>query len=281
MGLAPRTLQIRWRDAWGYPAAHATAVSALIELCIGAFASIRMYQLIFGGLQGAAVGPIEGVLPELVSWSGRSSSPRRSCVCAWWLRMGIRSDRSSAHRWGFFDRRAGRAPPRRVASAMHRPGRRAWRCAAARRRGVPARLVRRWVCCATATSCGASIGSSASGVTGATRSCRGVDRVGRPFTSARTASVSHDPPMVRDGAADGIGDSDHRRGDVPPRRTAAPVGHDHADHTDPVHGGRGRDRAARQSHGAVERTLGPLSTSILVALVLALDGVRRAWFWHS
>jgi hypothetical protein len=52
MGLAPRTLQMRWRDAWGYPAAHATAVSAFIELCIGSFASIRMYQQLFGGLYG-------------------------------------------------------------------------------------------------------------------------------------------------------------------------------------------------------------------------------------
>ncbi|HSL19672.1 MAG TPA: hypothetical protein VLB51_17335 [Methylomirabilota bacterium] len=57
LGLAPRHWQQRWRDEWGYPAALATWVSALLEAVIGVACMLQLVALVGGGT------PVFGWLP--------------------------------------------------------------------------------------------------------------------------------------------------------------------------------------------------------------------------
>jgi len=59
VGLAPAALQRRWRDAWGFPAAAATRLSALLELVAGGAGVVAALV----SLAGAG-----GVLPRALGW---------------------------------------------------------------------------------------------------------------------------------------------------------------------------------------------------------------------
>ncbi len=59
LGLAPESLQLRWRSEWGFPAVRATWLSALLQLFIGALGLVEAYVLGFAG---------DSVLPAGLEW---------------------------------------------------------------------------------------------------------------------------------------------------------------------------------------------------------------------
>ncbi len=61
LALAPGRLQLRWQAEWGFPAHHATLISAVLELGAGAFLLIHLLAAAFGG-----DGTLAGIPPLLV-----------------------------------------------------------------------------------------------------------------------------------------------------------------------------------------------------------------------